>query len=161
MQPVIVDTPKVVEEGRTGPVTKTPGDAVPMEHMQEHAVSKLLSPAEIRKLFVEPMGNHLDESLRAEISKQFNNRIQVVTERQDADAILKGLSGARDGRNHPSGFHDNATGSISLYDKTGRTILWSGEANDQGGQLLGSEHGGEARVAQRLVKGLKGYLKTE
>jgi hypothetical protein len=44
----------------------------------------------IRKVFVAPMDNQLDEYLRAEITKKFKGKLTVVLLKEDADAILVG-----------------------------------------------------------------------
>lgn len=109
-------------------------------------------PFVIRNLFIEPIGNHLDEYLRAEFSKQLGKRIVIVTHEEQADAILCGLSAKETAQNDPS--DDTETASLSLYDKARKTILWSGTATNRGNRFSG-EHGGQSKVAQKLVNDLK------
>lgn len=84
----------------------------------------------------------------------------MVTDKADADAILGGVSEEKKGAmdqitGRYLGLHDNATGSINLFDKTGKVILWSGEAGDRSLMFGTVRRGGEGKVAQRLVSDLK------
>ena len=50
------------------------------------------SLANVRKVYVEPMENHLDQYLTSEISRQFHGSLQIVTSAAEADAVLKGVN---------------------------------------------------------------------
>jgi hypothetical protein len=114
----------------------------------------------IRKIYIEKMPNDLDQYLRAEISKQFKGRVLVVLEKNDADAILAGVSEEEKGTGAKItgrylGLHDVATGTVSLLDKEGKTILWSDEAGDRSLLFGAAKRGGERKVADRLISKLK------
>ena len=109
------------------------------------------------------MPNDLDQYIRAEFYKQMRGKVTVVTDKIDADAILGGVSEEKKGvldqvTGRYLGLHDNATGSLNLFDKTGKVILWSGEAGDRSLVFGTLRRGGERKVAQRLVSDLKKEL---
>src|SRR5438309_9300483 len=83
----------------------------------------------IHKLYIEKMDNNLDQYLRAEIVKQFKGKLTVVLQINDADAILTGVNTEEKGTGAKVtgrylGLHDVATGTVSLLDKEGKTLLW-------------------------------------
>src|SRR5262245_12269992 len=90
----------------------------------------------IAKIYVDKMDNDLDQYIRAEITKQFKGKITVVTAPEAADAIMAGVSQHQTGTGAAVtgrwlGLHDTASGSVSLLDKEGKVVLWSGEAGDR------------------------------
>ncbi len=103
--------------------------------------SNIASIRDVKKLFIEKMPNDLDEYIKAEISRQMPGRILVVLRVEDADAIMKGTATER-------------KGSVTITDVRGTADLWVGEAGDKG-LYLTKVHGGEKKVAERLVSGLK------
>lgn len=114
----------------------------------------------IKKVFIEKMDNNLDQYLRAEFTKQFKGAVMVVLDAKDADAILAGVSEELKGTGAKItgrylGLHDVASGSVSLLDKEGKTILWSSEAGDRNLWLGAMARGGQRKVADRLVGKLK------
>ena len=114
----------------------------------------------IRRIYVDKMDNDLDQYIRAEIQKKFGGDLTVVLKPEAADAILAGVSENQNGTRavitgRYFGLHDTATGSVSLLDKTGTTVLWSSEAGDRS-LLFGSmKRGGPRKVADRLISNLK------
>ena|SRR5436190_4276985 len=114
----------------------------------------------IRRIYVDKMDNDLDQYIRAEIQKKFHGDVTVVLKPEAADAILAGVSDNQNGTRAAItgrylGLHDTATGSVSLLDKTGTTVLWSAEAGDRS-LLFGSmTRGGPRKVADRLIGNLK------
>jgi hypothetical protein len=124
------------------------------------ALAQTTSLSAIRKIYIDKMPNDLDQYLRAEFTKQFKGRIQVVLDQKDADAILAGVSEEEKGTGAKItgrylGLHDVATGSVSLLDKDGKVVLWSEEAGDRSLVLGAFKRGGERKVAERLVKKLQ------
>jgi hypothetical protein len=114
----------------------------------------------IRKVYIEKMPNDLDQYLRAEFVKQFKGKVSVVLDAKEADAILAGVSDENKGTGAKItgrylGLHDNATGTISLLDKDGKTLLWSDEAGDRSLLFGALKRGGQRKVADRLVGKLK------
>jgi hypothetical protein len=101
----------------------------------------ITSIRDVKKLYIEKMSNDLDEYIKAEISRQMPGRLLVVLNAQDADAIMKGTSTDRQG-------------NVTITDLRGTADLWVGEAGDKG-LYLTKIHGGEKKVAERLVSGLK------
>lgn len=117
----------------------------------------------IRKVFIEKMPNDFDQYLRAEFVKQFRGKVVVVLDRSEADAILTGSSEERKGTGAQitgryMGLHDNATGAVSLLDKSGSKVLWANEAGDRSLWFGALARGGERKVADRLVGKLKKAL---
>ncbi len=101
----------------------------------------ITSIRDVKRLYIEKMSNDLDEFIKAEISRQMPGRLLVVLNAQDADAIMKGSA-------------TNRQGSVTIMDLRGTADLWVGEAGDKG-LYLTKIHGGEKKVAERLVSGLK------
>ena len=99
---------------------------------------------DVKKLYIEKMSNDLDELIKSEISRQMPNRLLIVLRPEDADAIMKGGS-------------SNHHGNVTVTDLRGTADLWVGEAGDKGIHLT-KIHGGEKKVAERLVSSLKKAL---
>ena len=124
---------------------------------QEDGATSLRS---IRRIYVDKMDNDLDQYIRAEIQKKFQGAITVVLKPEAADAILAGVSEHQNGTRAAVtgryfGLHDTATGSVSLLDKTGTTVLWSSEAGDRSVLFGSMKRGGPRKVADRLISNLK------
>jgi hypothetical protein len=114
----------------------------------------------VKKIYIDKMPNDLDQYLRAEIVKQFKGSITVVIDRKDADGILTGVDEEEKGTGAKItgrylGLHDVATGTISLLDKEGKTLLWSDEAGDRSLMFGVMRRGGQRKVADRLIGKLK------
>jgi hypothetical protein len=101
----------------------------------------ITSIRDVKKLFIEKMPNDLDEYIKAEISRQMPGRLVMVLHLEDADAVMKGVA-------------TNRNGNVTITDVRGATELWAGEAGDKG-LYLTKIHGGEKKVAERLVSSLK------
>jgi len=110
------------------------------------AQTAMTNVADIRKLYIEPMPNNLNQYLTSEISKQFHGRLTVVLEKSDADAIMKGVNGTS---------QDTTLGTVQIVDLNGKTILWSGTAHDGDKVFLNLNHRGEDKVAANLIGQLK------
>jgi len=121
----------------------------------------------IRKVFVDPMAHDLDKYVREEIIKQMKERIVVVVDKNDADAILTGIDEEETGAGKKLtgrylGLHNVATGTLSLLDKEGKVLLWSDDAGDQAVMFTALKKGGQRKVAKRLVgKLLKAFKKAD
>jgi hypothetical protein len=118
----------------------------------------------VKKVYIEKMPNDLDQYLRAEISKQFKGSLTVVLDKNDADGILTGIDDEKTGTGAQItgrylGLHDNATGTISMLDKAGKTILWTDEAGDRSLLFGVMKRGGQRKVADRLISKLKKAMK--
>jgi hypothetical protein len=94
----------------------------------------------VKKLYIEKMSNDLDVYIKLEISRQMPNRLVVVLQKDDADAVMAGTS-------------TNKSGTVTITDLSGTVQLWTGEAGDRG--HLSKLHGGEKEVAKKLVGSLK------
>ena len=119
-----------------------------------------VSLGSIKRIFVDKMDNDLDQYIRAEIQKQFKGSVQVVLKQELADAVMAGVSEHQSGTRAAVtgrwlGLHDTATGSVSLLDKTGEVVLWSGEAGDRSIIVGAMKRGGPRKVADRLIHNLK------
>jgi len=101
----------------------------------------IASIRDVKKLYIEKMPNDLDEYIKAEISRQMPGRLVMVLHLEDADAVMKGVA-------------TNRNGNVTITDVRGTTELWAGEAGDKG-LYLTKIHGGEKKVAERLVSSLK------
>ena len=133
------------------------GALVPPALAQDGATASLRS---IKRIYVDKMDNDLDQYIRAEIQKKFHGDVTVVLKPEAADAILAGVSENQNGvraavTGRWMGLHDTATGSISLLDRTGTTVLWSAEAGDRSLFFGSMTRSGPRKVADRLVGNLK------
>lgn len=104
---------------------------------------------DVKKLYIEKMPNddldvYLDVYIKSEILRQMPERLTVVPRREDADAIMTGTA-------------SDHKGSVTIFDLRGSIELWTGEAGDMG-VFLTKVHGGEKKVAERLVSSLKKAL---
>jgi hypothetical protein len=109
------------------------------------------SLANIRKIYIEPMPNNLNQYLTSEISKQFHGSLTVVLQQADAEAIMKGAANTA---------QDTSVGTVQLVDLGGNTILWSGTAKDGDKVFLSLNHRGEQKVAANLVGQLKKAMQS-
>jgi hypothetical protein len=119
----------------------------------------------VHKIYIDKMDNDLDQYLRAEIFKQFKGKLTVVLDKNEADAILAGVTEEEKGTGAKItgrylGLHDVATGTVSLLDKEGKTILWSDEAGDRSLFFSVAHRGGERKVADRLIAKLKKAMES-
>jgi hypothetical protein len=120
----------------------------------------------VKRIYVDKMDNDLDQYIRAELQKQFKGTVQVVLKPELADAIMAGVSEHQSGTRAAvtgrwMGLHDTATGSVSLLDKTGEVVLWSGEAGDRSVLFGAMKRGGPRKVADRLVNNLKKAMESQ
>ena len=122
--------------------------------------------ADVRKIFVEPMGNNFDRYLVAALNQEFGDRFTIVTTAADADAIFKGGSigeakGTPDVVARRVLGMDVTSGAVSLVSKDGKVVLWAGEAGDKSIFLVGARRTGQRKVAERLAKDLKKALERQ
>jgi len=101
--------------------------------------------ANIRKVYVEPMENHLDQYLTSEISRQFHGTLQIVTSAGEADAIFRGIN---------IGVQTTNKATVNLVDPSGKVVLWSGTAGDRDKKFLDVKHGGLQAVAAHMIHSL-------
>jgi len=101
--------------------------------------------ANIHKIYVEPMENHLDQYLTSEISRQFHGSLQIVTSPSEADAVLKGVN---------LGAQTTNKATVNLMDPAGKVVLWSGTAGDRENKFLDVKHGGLQTIAAHLIGSL-------
>lgn len=122
--------------------------------------SRTIALQAVRKIFVAPMANDLDQYIRAEIDKQFAGRLTVVLNQESADGVLTGTADWQKGKKAAItgrwlGMHDTATGAVSLVSNDGNTVLWSSEAGDRSLVSGVMRRSGPRKVAERLVRNLK------
>jgi hypothetical protein len=140
------------------PAPETPAAAGP------RPTPNITSMRDMKKIYIEKMPNDLDQFIRAELEKELRGRLTVVLVKEEADALMMGTGENRTGTGAQItgrylGLHDNATGAVSVTDRTATVVLWSSEAGDRS-LLLGSiKRGGPRKVAERLVNNLKKALR--
>jgi hypothetical protein len=100
------------------------------------------SLSNIRKIYIEPMDNHLDQYLTSEISRQFHGSMEIVTSAGAADAVLKGVN---------LGAQTTNQATVNLVDPTGNKVLWSDTEGDRDKKFLDIKHGGLQSVAARMI----------
>lgn len=120
----------------------------------------------VHKIFVDPMAHDLDKFIREEIIKQMKERVVIVVDRNDADAILTGIDDEETGAGAKTsrylGLHDVAKGTLTLLDKEGKILLWSDDAGDKSMMFTALKKGGQRKVANRLVgKFRKAMMKAD
>jgi len=111
----------------------------------------------MKRIYIEKMPSDLDQFIRAEIEKELRGRLTVVLVKEEADALMMGTGAQITGRY--LGLHDNATGAVSVTDRTATVVLWSSEAGDRSLLLGPVKRGGPRKVAERLVNNLKKALR--
>jgi hypothetical protein len=102
--------------------------------------------ADVRKIYIDKMSNGLDEYLRAAIAKKFHERLSIVLDKSQADAILMSP-------NATAQHTESAT--LDLLDTHSSVVLWSGAAGDRSTKWLALKHGGEQKLADHLMDQLK------
>ena len=120
----------------------------------------------VHKVFVDPMAHDLDKYIREEIIKQMKERVAIVVNKDDADAILTGIdeeeTGAGAKTSRYLGLPDVAKGTLSLLDKEGKILLWSDDAGDKSTIFTALRKGGQRKVAKRLMgKFRKAMMKAD
>lgn len=121
----------------------------------------------VHKVFIDPMAHDLDKYIKQEIPRQMKERILIVINKDDADAILTGIDEEQTGAGNKItgrylGLHNVATGTLSLLDKEGKVLLWSDDAGDQAVMFTALKKGGQRKIAKRLVgKLLKAIKKAD
>ena len=125
------------------------------------------SPAEasvlrsVKRVFIEKMDNDFDQDLRVQITRQFKGQVNVVLDREMADAVLVAATrsdkgGIGWGTLKYMGLDKNANGTLTLVDKAGKTILWADEAGDRAPWMTGAPTDTARRtLASRLVRKMK------
>ncbi len=155
--PPVAPTPAPAPESPPPPpnTVQTPARAPPPPNVTTRAA--------VKKVYIDKMPNDLDQYLRAEITKQLPGRLLVVLNRDDADAIMTGVGDSKSGTGavitgRYLGLHDNATGAVSIVDKSGTVVIWSSEAGDRSLLMGAVKRGGPRKVADRLIHNLKKAL---
>ena len=121
---------------------------------------------QVRKVFIEKMDNDFDHDLQIQITRQFKGGLNVVLDREMADAILVGISkadrgGIGRGTLKYMGLDNSGISTLTLLDKSGKTILWAEEAGDRAPWASGYVNdSGRRAIAQRLVRKLKSAMWT-
>lgn len=115
-----------------------------------------------KKLFIEKMSNDLDAYIKAEFVKQ-KVALQVVGTPEEADYIMVGSATEEERRKWHEGWltteRDKTSGSVSIVDRRSKALVWGGEAGDRSFWWGAMARGGHRKVASRLVKHLKPYVK--
>ena len=102
--------------------------------------------ANVRKVYIEKMADNLDQYLASSISKKFHGSLTVVLNKSEADAILRGVN---------IGAQSTTQATVQLVDPAGSEVLWSGTGGDRKLLTLDIAHGGQAKIADRLIGELK------
>ncbi|MCX6634026.1 MAG: hypothetical protein NT090_02875 [Acidobacteria bacterium] len=123
----------------------------------------ITSIRDMKRIYIEKMPADLDQFIRAEIEKELRGRLTVVLVKEEADALMMGTGENRTGTGAQItgrylGLHDNATGAVSVTDRTATVVLWSSEAGDRSLFWGAVRRGGPRKVADRLVNNLKKAL---
>jgi hypothetical protein len=102
--------------------------------------------ANVRKIYIEKMADNLDQYLASSISKKFHGSVTVVLNKSDADAVLRGVN---------IGAQSTTQATVQLVDPAGTEVLWSGTGGDRKLLTLDLTHGGQEKIADRLIGELK------
>ena len=121
----------------------------------------------VQKVFIEKMGNDFDSDLRIQITRQFKGRVNVVLDREVADAVLVGVTKEDKANGGKAtlrylGIDSVNAGSLTLIDKTGKVVLWTDEAGDRAPWFSGSGvmPSIQKTLAERLIRKLKRAFDT-
>lgn len=115
----------------------------------------------VKRLFIEKMDNDFDQDLRVQITRQFKGDVNVVLDREMADAVIVAVTRADKGglgwgTLKYMGLDKNANGTLTMVDKAGKTILWADEAGDRAPWMTGYVTDTARRtLASRLVHKMK------
>jgi len=115
----------------------------------------------VKRLFIEKMDNDFDKDLRIQISRQFKGDVNVVLDREMADAVILAVTkedkgGIGWGTLKFMGLDKNSNGMLTMVDKAGKTILWTEEVGDRAPWITGHMTDSARRtLASRLVHKMK------
>lgn len=137
------------------------GSPVPTRGSSPTEASVLRS---VKRVFIEKMDNDFDQDLRVQITRQFKGNVNVVLDREMADAVLVAVTrsnkgGLGWGTLKYMGLDKNSNGTLTLVDKAGKTILWADEAGDRAPWMTGAPTDSARRtLASRLVKKMRSAM---
>jgi hypothetical protein len=116
--------------------------------------SNTISLGQVRTIYVERMPNDLDQHVRAEIYKQFKDKVAVVLDRREADGILvaPAVKTTAAGGPLPPALRGDSDLMVSLLDKSGKVILLSDDLGDRDAMFRNI---GSRAVAGRIIHKLK------
>jgi hypothetical protein len=117
--------------------------------------------AQMRRIFIEPMANDLNQYIGAEIQRQLGGRVQVAISKDQADTIMRGtgeLSGAGAITGKVLGVRREQTAYVTITDVTGASVLWSDEAGSRTVLMGIIKKGGPRKLAEHLVGDLRRAL---
>jgi hypothetical protein len=100
----------------------------------------------VRRIYIEKMADNLDQYLASAISKKMKGSVTVVLNRSEADAIMRGVN---------IGAQTTAEATVQLVDPSEKEVIWSGTGSDRKVLTLGIQHGGQDKIADRLIGELK------
>ncbi|HEY3743234.1 MAG TPA: hypothetical protein VGL53_25485 [Bryobacteraceae bacterium] len=115
----------------------------------------------VRRVFIEKMDTNFDQDLRIQITRQFKGEMNVVLDRDMADAVIVAVTkndkgGVGWGTLKYMGLDRNSAGTLTMVDKSGKTILWADEAGDRAPWATGIlSDSGRRTLATRLVHKMK------
>jgi hypothetical protein len=127
---------------------------------EDTAAPKLTTGA---KIFIDKMDGGLDGFLRAELMKK-QVPIHIVLDVESADFVMTGASSERKGSWHEgwlSAEKDKATGSVMIFIKATKALVWAEEAGDRSLLMGAWSRGGPRKVASRIADRLKDHLKKQ
>lgn len=102
--------------------------------------------SDIRKIYIEPMPHNLDQYLRSAIARRFHTTMEVVLDKDKADAVMTGVN---------MGAQQVEEATVNLTDRSGKSLLWTGTAGDRKKMFAGLKHGGMQKVADSLIAQLR------
>ncbi len=113
------------------------------------------------KIYIETMESGLDQFIAAEMIKQ-KVPVSIVVDEKSADYILTGTAVKKDGSNKwyhvltgTAGTMDSVQASVSLINKSEKTLIWAGNAGDRSIMFGALKRGGERKAALRIVSKFK------
>jgi hypothetical protein len=115
----------------------------------------------VRRVYIEKMDNDFDQDLRVQITRQFKGDLNVVLDRDMADAVISAVTksdkgGFGWGTLKYMGLDRTSNGTLTMVDKAGKTILWADEAGDRAPWATGIlTDSGRRTLATRLVHKMK------
>ena len=116
---------------------------------------------DMKSLYVRPMPQNFDQTLRVEIKSELGDRIKLVSSPNGADAVMEIVM--EDEARGPAvvgsagrilGLSGKKKVSVTIIEPQQRRTLWSAEAGDRK-TYFGSFGDGGKRTASRIAKKLK------
>ena len=143
------------------PVTTPPAVAPAPVAPAPPRVHSVATLKEVRRLYVSPLSDNLDEALREEIGKETKGRLGIARSVEASDAVMQievvdeRGNAAVGATGRVFGLKSKHKAIVKIVEPHSKKVLWSAEAGDKAG-VLGRPFGDAVRrMASRIAKQLR------